>query len=83
LTKGRVDCSRRSEVQAACHVFVLVCLAARVLGRSGLLVKRIATQAVGLDFGGAQSEGVRTRGDSRNRRRRSIDSRSDDATSSC
>jgi len=46
------------ESEAVSHLLVL---AARVFGRGGLLIERVATQAVGVNFGGAQSESIRTR----------------------
>ena len=69
LAQSRVGCGGRSELEAGGHLLILECLEARGLGCSGLLVESVALQAVSVDFGGAQSECVRTRGDGASRRR--------------
>jgi hypothetical protein len=60
-----VDDSRRSEVEAAGHFLVLT---AHVFDRSGLLVKCVTAQTVGVGFSGVQSKSVRATSDSARRR---------------
>ena len=68
LAEGRVHGSWRSEIEAVCHLLVLYCLTARILGCDGLLVECIAPQAVSVGFGCARSESVWARHDGARRR---------------
>jgi len=65
--------------EAASHLLVL---AARVFGRGSLLIEGVATQAVGVNFGSAQSESTRTRSGGASRRR-SLGCWGDNAATGC